>query len=209
RPPAEGDVVKLPALARTLRTITAKGPRAFYEGPIADDIVATVAARGSFLAAEDFARHRGEVVAPISTNYRGLDVLELPPNTQGLTALVLLNILERFDLAALDPRGPDRFHLALEAARFAYAVRDTHVADPAFMRAEVAALLDKRFAATLAGRIDGVRHMPLTSAPSLGSDTVYLTVVDRDRMAVSLVTSPFSHFAVATCTPSTCTLLTN
>src|SRR5262249_18852834 len=73
--PAEGDVVKLPALARTLRTIAAKGPRAFYEGPIADDIVATVAARGSFLAAEDLARHRGEVVAPISTNYRGLDVL--------------------------------------------------------------------------------------------------------------------------------------
>src|SRR6266480_4820538 len=85
--PAEGDVVKLPALARTLRTIAAKGPRAFYEGPIADDIVATVAARGSFLTAEDFARHRGEAVAPISTNYRGLDVLELPPNTQGLTAL--------------------------------------------------------------------------------------------------------------------------
>src|SRR5437899_3000903 len=141
--PAEGDVVKLPALARTLRTIAAKGPRAFYEGPIADDIVATVAARGSFLTAEDFARHRGEAVAPISTNYRGLDVLELPPNTQGLTARVLLNIMERFDLAALDPLGPDRFHLALEAARFAYAVRDTHVADPAFMRAAVPALLDK------------------------------------------------------------------
>ena len=172
RPPAEGDVVKLPALARTLRTIAAKGPRAFYEGPIADDVVATVAAHGSFLAAEDFACHRGEVVAPISTNYRGLDVLELPPNTQGLTALVLLNILERFDLAALDPRGPDRFHLALEAARLAYAVRDTHVADPAFMRAAVPALLDKRFAATLAGRIGRARHMPLASAPAPGSATV-------------------------------------
>src|SRR6516164_36052 len=182
--PAEGDVVKLPALARTLRTIAAKGPRAFYEGPIADDIVATVAARGSFLAAEDFARHRGEVVAPISTNYRGLDVLELPPNTQGLTALVLLNILERFDLAALDPLGPDRFHLALEAARLAYAVRDTHVADPAFMRAEVAALLDKGFAAELAGRID------------------------RARMAVSLINTLFSHFGVGICTQETGILLT-
>src|SRR5262249_4035109 len=141
--PAGGDGVKLPALARTPRTIAAEGPRAFYEGPIAADIVPTGAAGGSFLTAEDFARHRGEVVAPISTNYRGLDVLELPPNTQGLTALVLLNILERFDLAALDPLGPDRFHLALEAARLAYAVRDTHVADPAYMRAEVPALLDK------------------------------------------------------------------
>src|SRR5262249_27242734 len=115
--PAEGDVVKLPALANTLKTIAAQGPRAFYSGPIAEDVVATVAARGSFLTAEDFARHRGEVVVPISTNYRGLDVLELPPNTQGLTALVLLNILERFDLSALDPLGADRFHLALEAAR--------------------------------------------------------------------------------------------
>jgi gamma-glutamyltranspeptidase/glutathione hydrolase len=207
--PAEGDVVKLPALARTLRTIAAKGPRAFYEGPIADDIVATVAARGSFLAAEDFARHRGEVVAPISTNYRGLDVLELPPNTQGLTALVLLNILERFDLAALDPLGPDRFHLALEAARLAYAVRDTDVADPAFMRAEVAALLDKRFAAELAGRIDRARRMPLARAPSFGNDTVYLSVVDRDRMAVSLINTLFSHFGVGICTQETGILLTN
>jgi len=207
--PAEGDVVKLPALARTLRTIAAKGPRAFYEGPIADDIVATVAARGSFLTAEDLARHRGEVVAPISTNYRGLDVLELPPNTQGLTALVLLNILERFDLAALDPLGPDRFHLALEAARLAYAVRDAHVADPAFMRAAVPSLLDKRFAAELAGRIGRARRMPHASAPSLGSDTVYLTVVDRDRMVVSLINTLFSHFGVGICTQETGILLTN
>ena len=143
--PGEGDIVKLPALARTLKAIAAQGPRAFYEGPIADDIVATVAGRGSFLAAEDLPRHRGEVVAPIATNYRGLDVLELPPNTQGLIALVLLNILERFDLAALDPLGAERFHLALEAARLAYAERDRHLADPAAMRASVAALIDKAF----------------------------------------------------------------
>jgi gamma-glutamyltranspeptidase / glutathione hydrolase len=207
--PAGGDVVKLPALAQTLRTIAAKGPRAFYEGPIADDIVATVAARGSLLAAEDFARHRGEVVAPISTNYRGLEVLELPPNTQGLTALVLLNILERFDLAALDPLGPDRFHLALEAARLAYAVRDTHVADPAFMRTAVPALLEKAFAADLAGRIGRARRIPLARAPALGSDTVYLTVVDRDRMAVSLINTLFSHFGVGICTQETGILLTN
>src|SRR5262249_1652702 len=116
---------------------------------------------------------------------------------------------ERFGLGGLDPRGPDRFHRALEAARFAYAVRATHVADPAFMRAEVAALLDKRFAETLAGRIDGARHMPLASAPSLGSDTVYLTVVDRDRMAVSLINSLFSHFGVGICTQETGILLTN
>src|SRR4029077_19290602 len=149
--PAEGDVVRLPALAQSLAAIAAKGSRAFYEGPIAQDMAATVAARGSYLTEEDFARHRGEVVAPIATNYRGLDVLELPPNTQGLTALVLLNILERFDLAALDPLGTDRFHFALEAARLAYAVRDAHIADPVAMRISPLDLLDKNFSAKLAG----------------------------------------------------------
>ena len=209
RAPAEGDVVRLPALAQSLKTIAAQGPRAFYEGPLAQDMVATVAARGSFLAAEDFARHRGEVVAPIATNYRGLDVLELPPNTQGLTALVLLNILERFDLAALDPLGTDRFHLTLEAARLAYAVRDTHIADPAAMRVSPLDLLDKNFAAKLAARIDRATRVPLPRAPSPGDDTVYLTVVDRDRMAVSLINTLYSTFGVGICTEKTGIMLTN
>ena len=209
RAPAERDVVRLPALAQSLKTIAAQGPRAFYEGPLAQDMVATVAARGSFLAAEDFARHRGEVVAPIATNYRGLDVLELPPNTQGLTALVLLNILERFDLAALDPLGTDRFHLTLEAARLAYAVRDTHIADPAAMRVSPLDLLDKNFAAKLAARIDRATRVPLPRAPSPGDDTVYLTVVDRDRMAVSLINTLYSTFGVGICTEKTGIMLTN
>src|SRR5882672_3896600 len=209
RAPAEGDVVKLPALARTLRTIATQGPRAFYEGPIADEIVATVAARGSVLIAEDFAAHHGDVVAPITTRYRGLDLMELPPNGQGLTALVLLNILEHFDLAALDPLGPDRFHIALEAARLAFAVRDTHLADADFMRASVPALLDKHFAATLAGRIDRARRVPLPRAPTPGSDTVYLTVVDRDRMTVSLINTLYSYFGAGICTEQSGIMLTN
>ena len=91
---------------------------------------------------------------PISTNYRGLDLIEIPPNGQGLTALVMLNILENFDLAALDPLGPERFHLVLEAARLGFAVRDTHIADAAHMRIAVADLLDKGFAKKLAAKID-------------------------------------------------------
>jgi gamma-glutamyltranspeptidase / glutathione hydrolase len=209
RAPAEGDVIRLPALAQALQTIAGKGPRAFYEGSIAQEIVATVAARGSILTAEDFAVHRGEVVEPISTNYRGLDVLELPPNGQGLTALVLLNILERFDLAALDPLGADRFHIALEAARHAYALRDAHVADPAFMRASVPALIDKGFAARLAAGIDRGRRLDLLTPPSPGSDTVYLTVVDRDRMAVSLINTLYSSFGVGICTENSGIMLTN
>ncbi len=172
-------------------------------------MVATVAERGSFLTADDFANHRGEVVAPITTNYRGLDLYELPPNGQGLTALVLMNILEEFDLAALDPSGPDRFHLMLEAARLAYAVRDTHLADPAHMRVPVPALIDKAFARDLAARIDRSRRVALPRTPMPGSDTVYLTVVDRDRKAVSVINTLFSYFGVGICTEQTGIMLTN
>src|ERR1051325_6848504 len=152
--PAIGSVVKLPALAATLKAIAARGAKAFYQGAIADDIAATVQQKGGLLTADDLARHRGDVVTPISTNYRGLDVVELPPNGQGLTALVLLNILEHFDISKLDPSGPERLHLALEAARLAFAVRDTHIADPAHMREPVAGLMAKGFAKKLAGLLD-------------------------------------------------------
>lgn len=209
RAPSEGDVIKFPALAATLKAIAAGGPKAFYEGAIAEDIVATAAARGSFLTVEDLARHRGDVVTPISTSYRGLDVLEIPPNGQGLVALVLLNMLEGFDMAKLDALGPERFHLVLEAARMAYAVRDTHIADPAFMRAAVPALLDKGFARKLAGKIDMSKRTPLPKSPTPGNDTVYLTVVDRDRTAVSFINSLYSGFGVGICTEKTGVMLTN
>ena len=207
--PKEGDVIRFPALAATLKTIAAKGARAFYEGEIADDMAKTVAARGSFLTAEDFAAHSGDEVTPISTNYRGLDLVEIPPNGQGLTALVMLNILENFDLAALDPMGPERFHLVLEAARLGFAVRDTHIADALHMRTPVADLLDKGFAKKLAALIYPKKRVILPSAPAPGSNTIYLTVVDRDRMAVSFINSLYSHFGVGICTEKTGIMLTN
>jgi gamma-glutamyltranspeptidase / glutathione hydrolase len=205
--PAEGDVVKLPALGATLRAIAKEGPRAFYQGAIAADMVATIAARGSFLDAEDFASHRGEVVTPISSNYRGLDVLELPPNTQGLTALVLLNILERFDLASLDPCGVERTHLMIEAARLAYALRDQHLADPLAMRVAVSELIDKKLAAELATRIGQAASRRRARAGA--DDTVFLAVVDRDRMAVSLINTLFSSFGVGIATEASGVMLTN
>jgi len=207
--PAEGDVMKLPALAETLKAIAKNGPKAFYEGPIADDMAATLAAKGSVLTVEDFAKHRGEAVTPISTSYRGVDLVEIPPNTQGLTALVTLNILENFDLAALDALGPDRFHLMLEAARMGFAVRDAHIAEPSFMRVSVEALNDKAFAKTLAAKLDRTKRVPLPAAPTPGSDTVYLTVVDRDRRAVSLINSLFSSFGTGICTEKTGVLFNN
>jgi gamma-glutamyltranspeptidase/glutathione hydrolase len=207
--PAVGAVWRLPALAATLKAIASGGPKAFYEGPIAADIAATVASLGGLLAAEDLARHRGDAAEPIATNYRGLDVVELPPNGQGLTALVLLNILETFDLAKLDPCGPERYHLALEAARLAFAVRDTHIADPAYMREPVPGLLDKAFAKRLSRLIDPDKRVALPKAPKPGSDTVYLTVVDRDRTAVSLINSLYSGFGTGICTEKTGVMLHN
>jgi gamma-glutamyltranspeptidase/glutathione hydrolase len=208
-PPREGDVIRFPALAQTLKTVAVKGARAFYEGEIAADIAATLAARGSFLTEEDFARHQGDVVTPISSNYRGLDIVELPPNGQGLTALVMLNILENFDLKSLDPVGPERFHLVLEAARLAFAVRDTHLADAAYMRVAVADLIDKTFAKTLAAKIDQKRRAKLPPAPTPGSNTIYVSVVDRDRMAVSFINKLYSNFGSGICTEKTGVMLTN
>ena len=207
--PKEGDVIRFPALAASLKTIAAKGARAFYEGELADDMAKMLRARESFLTAEDFFRHRGEAVKPISTNYRGLDVLEIPPNAQGLTALVMLNILENFDVASLDPLGVDRFHLVLEAARLGFAIRDTHIADQAHMRRTVADLLDKTFAKKLSSLIDMKKRAKQPSAPTPGNDTVYLTVVDRDRMAVSFINSLYSNFGLGICTEKSGIMLTN
>jgi gamma-glutamyltranspeptidase/glutathione hydrolase len=207
--PKEGDVIRFPALAQTLKAIAANGARAFYDGEIAEDMAQTVSKRGSFLTAQDFADHRGEQVAPISTNYRGLDLTEIPPNGQGITALVMLNILENFDIKALDPTGPERFHLVLEAARLGYAVRDTHLADAAFMHMPVDKLLDKSFGKKLAGMIDMGKRSKLPQAPTPGSDTIYLTVVDKDRMAVSFINSLYSSFGLGICTEKTGILLTN
>ena len=202
--------MRFPTLAATLRSIAAGGARAFYE-TIAADIVATLRARGSFLDIEDFVRHRGEVVAPIASTYRGLEVIELPPNGQGLVTLVLLNILEHFDLAAFDPGGPDRLHLALEAARLAFAVRDAHVADPSRMRVTVSALTDKGFAKGLAERIDRDRRAggELPSGPTPAGDTTYVTVVDRDRMAVSIINSLYGEFGCRIATEKTGIMLHN
>jgi gamma-glutamyltranspeptidase / glutathione hydrolase len=208
-PPAAGDVVRAPALAVSLKAIAAGGPRVVYEGPIAEDIVATLKARGSFLTLADFAAHRGEEATPISTSYRGLEVVQMPPNGQGLAALVLLNILEAFDHSGFEPLSAARIHLAVEAARLAYAVRNTHVAEPSAMRTAVSALIAKPFAASLARKLDPAKRVPLPHAPTPGTDTVYVSVVDRDGMAVSMINSLFHAFGVAIATENTGILLQN
>jgi gamma-glutamyltranspeptidase / glutathione hydrolase len=207
--PKPGAIFVQKNLARTLRTLAKGGREAFYRGEIAKAIVDYCQKNGGFLSMEDLGAQKAEWVEPISTTYRGHTLYELPPNGQGLTALVLLNILEQFDIAGLDPSGPERLHLALEAARLAFGVRDAHISDPATMREPVAGLLDKAFAKKLSALIDPGKRVPLPKAPTPGSDTIYLTVVDRDRTAVSLINSLYSAFGTGICTEKTGIMLHN
>ena len=121
----------------------------------------------------------------------------------------MLNILENFDVKAQDPFGPERMHLMLEAARLAYAMRDTHVADIDHMRMPVADLISKKFGKELAGHIDPKKKSKLPNAPTPAGDTIYLTVVDKDRTAVSFINSLYSAFGLGVCTEKTGIMLTN
>ncbi|WP_439574013.1 gamma-glutamyltransferase [Phreatobacter sp.] len=209
RPPRMGERMASPALAATLQEIAARGAKGFYEGRIAEDIVRTVTAKGGRMALEDLASHHGTVETPVIGSYKGTGVVELPPNGQGITALIILNILECFDIAGMDPLSPERLHLEVEAARIAYSLRDAHVADPAHMRHSVEELTDKGFARKLATMIDPKRRTPRLIPPPPGTNTIYCTIVDRDRMAVSFINSLFHHFGSKICTPDTGILLQN
>lgn len=208
--PRPGDVHRFPALAATLRRIARVGAAGFYEGEVAADIAATVCAAGGVLVEEDLAGMRAEWVAPVTSRYRGVEVAELPPNGQGITALILLNIMECLAAHALDIDGPRRAHVMIEAARLAYACRDAFIADPARMRADVATLVSRAYAATLAAGFDPDRRRPdVTPAPVPPADTVYLCVVDRDGLAVSLINSIYYPFGSTIATDRTGILLQN
>jgi gamma-glutamyltranspeptidase/glutathione hydrolase len=210
RAPKVGEVFRMPALARTLRLISERGPAGFYEGEVAADIVATLAAKGSFLTLDDLAAMEPTAVTPVVTGYRDIEVAELPPNGQGITALILLNILKRFELKGLDPHGPERHHLHLEATRLAYACRDAFIADPAHMRVSVDMLVSDGYGAQLADRIDPNRRLAdVTPERVPEADTVYLSVVDRDRLAVSFINSTYDSFGVGISTAKSGVVLQN
>src|ERR1700755_903675 len=154
RTPGKGDVFKNPDLARTLRLIGEKGRDAFYEGEIADKIDAFMRANGGFLRKTDFEKHTSTWVDPVSVNYRGYDVFELPPNGQGICALQILNILEGFDLRAMGFGSVRALRPMLEAKKIAWADRATFYADPAFTEIPLAGLLSKQYAAERRKLID-------------------------------------------------------
>ena len=193
--PKVGDVFANPGLARSLRLVAKGGSEAFYRGPIAEGIVAYSATVGGLFSREDFRGHTSTWVEPVSTNYRGYDVWELPPNGQGIAALQMLNLLEPHDLKAMGPLSADTLHLMIEAKKLAYEDRAKFYADPDFGTIPVARLISKDYAATRAPLIrrDRANARPTAGEPG-EADTIYLTVVDKDRNAVSLIQSNFHGF---------------
>ena len=198
RPPRAGAVHRQPALAETLAAIAGGGRDAFYAGPIAADMVASLNALGGLHTLDDFAAARADYVTPIHARYGDLDIWECPPNGQGIVALLMLNILSGFDLGALDPLGAERFHLQAEAARLAYRDRDGLVADPEHVDVPVERLLSGSYADSLRASIRRDRVLPALPPPGIAEhrDTVYLTVVDSERNAISFINSLFASYGV-------------
>ena len=194
-PGAIGQLFRAPGQAEVLRRVARDGRRAFYEGEIADDMLAALGRHGGVHAADDFAAAAGTTARPVSGQYGGTELLEHPPNGQGATAILLLGILSHFDIAAMDPHGPERAHIEAEATKLAYDARNRFIADPDHT-ARLDHMLAPETAARLAALIDPKRVIdaaaPLTEA--VHRDTVYITVVDQDRMAVSLIYSLFHPF---------------
>jgi gamma-glutamyltranspeptidase/glutathione hydrolase len=167
RTPAKGDIFKNPDLAKTLRLIDEKGRDAFYKGEIADKIDAFMQANGGFLRKTDFEKHTSTWVEPVSTNYRGYDVFELPPNGQGIATLQMLNILEGFDLRAMGRNSPETLHTMIEAKKIAWADRAKFYADPDFAKIPLAGLLSKKYAAERRKLIDPNRAAKQVEAGNL------------------------------------------
>jgi len=193
--PQAGDVHRQPQLARTLQLLAAEGKEAFYRGDIARRIVQFSQATGGFLELGDLAAHTTEWVEPLRTDYRGYSVLELPPNGQGITALMALNVLEGFDVGAMAYGAAAYYHLLIEATKQAFADRNRYVADPACAAIPVAGLLSKAYAAARRHEIRRDRagdYAP--GSPAAFGNTVYVTCVDRERNAVSLINSLFTGF---------------
>ena len=196
RAPRAGEIFRQPNLARTLRTLANGGRDAFYKGEVARAIVDYCKKNGGFITLEDLAATKSDWVELISTNYRGYTVYEIPPNGQGLTALLALNILEGFDLSTLSAQPSRYYHTMIEAMKIAFADRNRYIADPGFAKVPVAELLSKSYAVKRRGLINSEKA--LDSVPpgdlNLGSDTTYLSVVDKDGNAVSFINSLFDAF---------------
>jgi gamma-glutamyltranspeptidase/glutathione hydrolase len=206
KPPAEGELFRNPALSKSLKLIGEKGRDAYYKGPIAEEFVKYSKQVGGFFTLEDFAKHRSEWVDPVSTDYRGYTVWELPPPGQGIAALQLLNILENFDLKAMGRGSADFWHVFTEAKKVAFADRARYYADPDFAKVPVSELLGKPYAKQRAALID-MKHAATTDLPGEPTalnrrETTYLCAADANGMMVSLIQSNYTGFGSGYCIPA-------
>jgi gamma-glutamyltranspeptidase / glutathione hydrolase len=216
RPPRAGEVFKNPDLATSLRLVAKSGRAGFYEGRTAEAILAISREKGGTMTAEDLREFRPEWVEPISTTYRGWTVSELPPNTQGIAALMMLNLMGQFPIGQYGFQSTRTFHVMIEAKKLAYADMLRYVADQRFYRTPIAAMLNKEHAADRAKLIDPAKAAcsvepssfdGLTSAE--GGDTIYLAAIDRDGNIVSLIQSLYGSFGSGVAAPGTGIMLQN
>ena len=195
--PARGEIFKNPYLASTLEKIARGGRDAFYKGEIAQTIDAFMKKNGGFITAKDLADHTSNWVDPLSTNYRGYDVWELPPNGQGIATLQMLNILEAYDFSKIPYDSPERIHLFTEAKKLVYEDRAKYYADPEFAKIPVKALISKEYAAERRKLINEHKAAKTIDAgnPALkDGDTIYMTVADSEGNMVSLIQSNYRGF---------------
>ena len=210
-PPSAGDLLRQPDLANTLDQIAHDGPGIMYRGVLGERILAYLRPLGSGLQAEDFAAQRSEWVEPLSVEYRGVQVHELPPNSQGITLLQMLNMLDGIDLRTWGAGSAELIHQLVERKKLAFIDRDRYVADPACVDVPVDRLLDRNYAAERASRITGMASEtgPLTVGRSVDGDTVYLCAADRNGNVVSLIQSLYAAFGSGILVPGTGVTLHN
>lgn len=195
RPPREGEIFKQPQLAKTLRAIADGGRDAFYKGEIARNISDSCECNGGLLSYDDLASHKSTWVNPIKTDYKGHHVYQMPPNTQGITTLEMLNMIENFDICNFEHNSAEYLHLLIEAKKLAYADRDYYVSDPKFADVPVNRLLSKEYALKKSQLINHSKALEnIGPGLDLKGDTVYLSVVDKDRNVVSFINSIFGDF---------------
>ena len=204
-----GDSFRQPLLAGSLRQVADGGRDAYYGGPIGAEVARAIQAAGGVMTAEDLAEHRGDWVEPISTRYRDVEVATIPPNSQGITALIALNVLSEVDWPMGEPLSAERLHAQIEAVKVAWSERDRSVADPDRGLADTAELLSSAHAAWLASRLSPERAQRFVPTNRPGGGTVYLCAADADGMMVSLIESNYMGFGSGIMGGSTGIMLQN
>ena len=209
KPAHVGQRLRLPELAATLSLIAQEGPRSFYEGELAERMTRCLADNGGLLTARDFAQHDAETVTPLSVRYRGLEACNLPPNTQGVASLSILNILEHMDVASLGEGSAEHIHAIVEATKLAFAERDAYVTDPDFAQIPLDCMLSPAHGRELAQRIHMAHALEPANLLEPKGDTCWFGVVDVQGNAVSAIQSIFHDFGAGIVAGDTGVLLQN